>query len=134
MSVIKVIDNEFAKVNYYSEAGIIHHEWKKFCFGEDFRKLMLMSTNFLKEHKGTKWLSDDRNFSVMTPEDKKWGQDVWWPETKKAGWRFWAIVLPEKAIGKMSIKQLIQEYSAGGITAQVFDDTDKAMDWLEMQR
>ncbi len=134
MQVNTVVDNEFAKVTYYPEKGIIHHEWKKFCFGENFQKLMLTSTNYLKSHKGNKWLSDDRNFAVMTPEDAKWGREIWWPETKKAGWKYWAIVLPEKTVGKMNIQSLIKEYSAGGITAQVFEDTEKAMRWLESQK
>lgn len=129
----RVVDNEFAVVTYYPEKGIIHHAWKKFCFGENFQKLMLTSTQCLKEHKGTKWLSDDRNFSVMTQEDTLWGQQVWWPETKAAGWKFWAIILPTKTVGKINIQSLIDEYSAGGITAQVFEDTDQAMKWLEAQ-
>ncbi len=134
MKVDNVIDNEFARIVYYPELGIIHHEWKKFCSGSNFQELMLTSTNYLKEHNGTKWLSDDSNFSVMAQEDKKWGQEIWWPKTKNAGWKYWAIVLPEKVIGKLSIKALIDEYSKGGITAQVFDNTNQALKWLESQK
>ncbi|HOF86398.1 MAG TPA: hypothetical protein PLP41_11880 [Treponemataceae bacterium] len=133
MAETLVLDNEFAKVTYDEKSGIIHHEWKKFCFGENFQKLMMNSTQYLKAHKGNKWLSDDRNFSVMTEEDTKWGREVWWPETKSAGWKYWAILLPTKTVGKINIKGLIQEYSAGGITAQVFESVEEAKKWLEAQ-
>lgn len=51
-----VTDNDYAKVLYYPEKGIVHHQWKKFCFGKTFQDIMMASTNCLKTHKGTKWL------------------------------------------------------------------------------
>ncbi len=57
MSTLIVTDNEFATVRYYTESGILHHEWKKYCHGKVFRDIMLASTRCLKENKGTKWLS-----------------------------------------------------------------------------
>lgn len=128
-----VTDNEYAKVLFYPEKGILHHQWKKFCYGPTFQNIMLTSTNYLKTKRASKWLSDDTNFSVLSPEDTKWGQEIWFPETKKAGWKHWAIIMPIKQVGKMNIKGLIDEYKAAGINTQVFDNVDDALKWLTAQ-
>jgi hypothetical protein len=133
MATETVVKNEFATILYYPEKGIVHHEWHKACFGKGFQEIMLAATNHLKKNKGTKWLSDDRNFTVLSPEDTKWGQEVWFPETKKAGWKYWAILLPVKQVGQMNIKRLIAEYKAAGVTAQIFENPEEAMKWLESQ-
>lgn len=128
-----VTDNDYAKVLYYPEKGIVHHQWKKFCFGKTFQDIMMASTNCLKTRKGTKWLSDDTNFSVLSQEDTIWGQQTWFPETIAAGWKHWAIILPVKQVGKMNIKKLIAEYNGAGINTNVFENVDDAMKWLEAQ-
>lgn len=128
-----VIDNEFATILYYPEKGIVHHQWRKFCSGKVFQEIMLTATDYLGAHKGTKWLSDDRNYSVLTEEDSIWGRKVWFPRTIHAGWKHWAMVLPEKQIGAMSMSNIIEQYRAAGINAKVFGSIPEAMAWLESQ-
>lgn len=133
MSTLIVTDNEFATVRYYTESGIIHHEWKKYCHGKVFREIMLAATRCLKENKGTKWLSDDRNYQSLTEEDSIWGQKIWFMETIAAGWKHWAIIFPERQMGKISLSVMFSEYRAAGINAQAFDSVAEAMTWLEAQ-
>jgi len=133
MTTITVIDNEFACVRYYPETRIIHHEWKQFCSGKPFQDIMLTATRHLRDNRGTKWLSDDTNYFVLTEEDSLWGQKIWFYETIAAGWKHWAIILPTLQIGKMSISDLVTEYRAAGINSKIFDNVPEAMIWLEAQ-
>ena len=133
MTTITVTDNEFALVRYYTETGIVHHEWKQFCSGTPFQDIMLTSTRCLRDNGGTKWLSDDTNYFVLTGEDSIWGQKVWFYETIAAGWKHWAIILPTLQIGKMSITEMVTQYRAAGINAKIFDNVPEAMTWLEAQ-
>ena len=48
-----------------------------------------------------------------------------------AGWKYWAIVMPDKIVGKMNMKRFIEDYSEKGLTIDIFSDPDEALAWLE---
>jgi hypothetical protein len=37
---------------------------------------------------------------------------VWQPKILKAGWKYWAIVLPEQALGQMRMSVMAMEYQS----------------------
>ncbi len=131
MSAISVLENEYASVWYHPEAGIVHHQFHKFIFGDAFRTVLSTGAEVMKKNGARKWLSDDRNNSALPQEDADWGQTTWTPQVLAAGWKYWAVVLPEKAVGQMNMKRFIDDYSGRGVKVQVFSDPDQALKWLE---
>jgi hypothetical protein len=88
----------------------------------------------MEKYGAQKWLSDDRKNSALTKEDQEWSDVHWRPRVIKAGYKHWAIVLPEKLIGELNLKRIIREKYAGtGVTVQLFNDPEEAMKWLERQ-
>jgi hypothetical protein len=128
------LDNEFITIWYHADKGIVHHEWHKFMQGKSLRQALLTGTELLKKNKGTKWLSDDRNYPLLTSEDSLWVDAIWFPKTVKAGWKHWAIVMPHKPVGQINLNQIVKRIAAAGINAQMFTDLDEAMKWLEEQK
>ena len=133
MSRITIVDNEFASSWCYPEEGIIHHQFHKFTFAEEFRNVMTKDAEAFEKYGCDKWLSDDRNIGVLHPDDKAWGDENWLPRVMKAGWKYWALLLPEKAIGQLSLNQLVEEFSELGIIVKIFSDPDEALEWLGSQ-
>lgn len=131
MSRIMVFDSEYATLWLHPEKKIVEHKFKKFLYGKELRDLLLKGTELMEEKKANKWLSDDRNNNAITPEDDAWGKAEWFPRTMKAGWKYWAIVLPRRVVGQMNMKERIAIYAQAGLTAQVFDNPAKALAWLE---
>ena len=74
---------------------------------------------------------DDRDFNALSPKDREWGMTDWNPRTVKAGWKYWAVVMPKTIVGEMSTRLLIETFSELGVEVQAFADTDEAMRWLE---
>jgi hypothetical protein len=109
----------------------VHHQIRKFIYGEEFHKLLLAGTDAMKENHAQKWLSDDRSNTAMKKEDMDWGAANWFPQTVAAGWKYWAVVQPEKIIAQMDMVNLAKQYAAMGIVAMFFNDADVAMKWLE---
>jgi hypothetical protein len=128
-----VIDNEYASLWVYESQGIVHHQFKKFISGENFRSVLSTGLKELTTRRAKKWLSDDRSNGALKPEDEEWAQGVWFPKTVAAGWKYWAIIPPEKVVGKMNIQRFIQTFAKAGITAQVFPDPTDALKWLVEQ-
>ncbi len=100
-------------------------------FGDSFKNVLDRGYEVLKANNATKWLSDDRGNSALRTEDAGWAQKEWFPRVAAAGWKFWAIVLPQNIVGKMNMRQFIAQYAEAGITVQVFTDPDEALKWLE---
>ncbi len=130
---ITAYENEYATMWYYPDKKIVHHQVKKFIFGQTFYDFILTGTELIKKHKARKWLSDDRLVPVLKTEDIEWGATHWFPQTVAAGWKYWAIVEPQHAMGHMNLEDLKERYSKGGITAQFFTSVEAAMKWLEEQ-
>lgn len=129
----KVLDNEFVTITVYPEKKIVHHQFHKFIYGDAFRNAMMSAADAFVKNNCTKWLSDDRGNSAVKSEDLAWAKQNWEPKVLKAGWKHWALVLPEKVVGQLSMKQIIADYNALGLNVKTFTDPQSAMGWLEKQ-
>jgi hypothetical protein len=129
-----LMEKEYGMVKVHPEKGIVHHVVKGFIQGDDFKELLLTGSKAFREHKCTKWLSDDRKSTALRKEDIEWGQQVWEPEIMKAGWKYWALVLPEAIFGQMNMKELVKRYESQGVTVKAFTDPEEAMTWLSAQQ
>ena len=126
-----ISDTEYATLWYYPESRIVRHKWKKFIHGDEFRNVLENGLEIFKKESANKWLSDDRENSALPTEDVDWAKNDWFPRVFGAGWKYWAIVLPEKVVGQMNMQRFIEPYSEVGLTVQVFDDPEEAQKWLE---
>jgi hypothetical protein len=132
-TTLTIIDNPFVTLWFHPEIGVVHHQIHQFISGSMFREFLLAGTDVLIKNKATKWLSDDRANAVLRPEDVDWSHHHWFPKTALAGWKYWAIVRPEKTVGQVTMKGLADEYGKYGITSKSFANPDDAMLWLASQ-
>jgi len=128
-----IINNPFVTLWYHPEKRIVHHQIHKFIAGQPFRELLMKGTELLKNNQAQKWLSDDRSNSALRQDDIEWSETDWAPATAKAGWKYWAIVQPEKVLGQVALERLSAKYARLGVNAKVFSDPNAAMAWLEKQ-
>lgn len=126
-----ILDTDYATLWYHPDNKIVHHQFHKFIYGQEFRQILEKGLEIFKQHDAQKWLSDDRLNSTLTAEDSEWGQKDWFPRVFEAGWKYWAIVMPDKIVGKMNMQRFIDAYSTQGLTINIFDDADEALKWLE---
>ncbi|HLY24761.1 MAG TPA: hypothetical protein VKQ72_00385 [Aggregatilineales bacterium] len=131
MSTTTIIDNESVTLWYHTDKKIVHHQFHKAIYGDDFRELLNKGLEIFKKNGAGKWLSDDRKNSTLPASDTEWAQKDWFPRVFQAGWKYWAIVLPDKVFGKMNMQQFINAYAKQGLTIEVFGDPDEALKWLE---
>ena len=125
-----IFEDEYASLWYYPDIKIIHHKFHKFIYGDHFRTLLTKGADVFEQEGCIKWLSDDRNNSALPSEDAKWAIGNWNPRVLGAGWRYWAMILPDKSVGKLNMKRLITNYEMIGVQVELFEDTDSALDWL----
>lgn len=133
MTRLTLLENDVASLWWYPDEKIIHHQFRAFTCGEQFCGVLEKGLEAFREYGASKWLSDDRGHCVVTDEDTEWVIQSWSPRVIAAGWKHWAVVVPAKVVGQMSMRRWIKRFEAMGITVQAFTDPDEAMAWLERQ-
>ncbi len=128
-----LIDNAVASLWYYPDSKIIHHKFKKFVYGEHFQNILATGAEYFEKEGCKKWLSDDRNSSALRKADLEWGGNHWKQRIIKAGWKYWAIMMPDLEVGKLTMKTLINDYRELGVTVELFNDVELAYNWLVEQ-
>jgi hypothetical protein len=101
----------------------------KYCHGEPFRAALSAGTQAMQQQRAVAWLSDDRRNGSVPHHDEEWAA-TWFQQTKAAGWQYWAMVLPERAVGKLNVKRLIESCRKRGIEAQTFQEPGPGLAWL----
>jgi hypothetical protein len=125
------IDNDFCRLEHIAEHKVVHHQVKKFIFGQALRDLLMAGCKLMEERRATKWLSDDSKNGAIPADDAEWATTVWFPKVKAAGWKYWAIVPPTKAIGQMSLTRFAELYGGHGVEVKAFANADEALAWLK---
>jgi hypothetical protein len=126
-----VLDTEYATLWYYPEAKIVHHQFHKFIYGQEFRDVLEKGLEVFQKNGATKWLADDRKNSALPTDDLKWSMDDWFFRAFKSGWKYWAIIMPDKIAGQLTMNRIMKRNIDEGLNIQVFDDVDEALKWLE---
>jgi hypothetical protein len=131
----KLLILETARISLwcYPQQGIIHHVMHLPTHGDALFRALQMGTEAMRTHGATKWLSDDRLNGPLPAEDIERGNTEWFPGMKKAGWKHWALVQPERLGGQVHMSRVVESYQAHGVQTAVFDDPDAAMTWLQSQ-
>jgi hypothetical protein len=127
-------DSEWVTVWYHPNAKVVHHRFHKALRGEAFRSALLAGTAVLLQHGAQKWLSDDRLVFILPQEDQEWAKNEWFPQTLKAGWKYWAIAKSEKAVVDLYLRRLAASYSAAGVRTELFTTPDEGLQWLATQK
>ncbi|MES9926492.1 MAG: hypothetical protein ABW158_00105 [Candidatus Thiodiazotropha sp. 6PDIVS] len=88
----------------------------------------------MKRHGAQKWLSDDRLNSVLDPDDLAWSEEYWRPFAIAAGWKYWAVLPPAKARGKIHMERITNNVdSHTKVLVEIFTGFDLAWEWLVKQ-
>ncbi len=128
-----VLDADSATVWVYPTKKVIHHKFKRYTYGDDLKAVLLKGLETLEKYQCDKWLSDDRANSALSSEDNEWSVKVWAPEAAKGGWKHWALILPEKILGKMYMKRVVDEFARLGIVVEFFSTPEEGLEWLDAQ-
>jgi hypothetical protein len=131
VAVITIIDDEKRSLLFHADSRVVHHTMKGPVFGDDFRDLLARGAECLEQNHAAKWLSDDRKNGPIGPEDSAWGETIWGPRVLKAGFRFWAIVVPASAVGSLQMHRFANMYRERGVLVEIFSELEPAWAWLK---
>jgi hypothetical protein len=134
MSKIVLMDNEYITIECPPDKKLIAHVIHK-PMGEEQIQLLKDALNAgtaaLGEYRATKWLSDDRKNGPLPPEMVHWGNTDWNPRTMQAGWKYWAVVVPQEIAAAGTLRPVIEMLYDLGLRMRVFTNIEEATAWLD---
>ncbi len=133
MNTKTIIDNQHVKLFYHPDTKIVHHRYEATIGGKVLQEALNTGVELLKKYGAVKWLSDNRAISAHTDEEAEWVNTVWLPNAIAAGWKFWALVVPDSVIGRMNMNEFVQTFYEMNVRIMVTTDPDEAMGWLKKQ-
>ncbi len=123
-------ESPYMSVWIHPRDGVVEHVIHRYVYGKRLREGLLAGTEAMANHGASKWLSDDRKNGALPRADAQWGKEIWFPRTLKAGWKYWALIVPKSAAGESSVKRLLEDYAKAGLIASVFTEPADGMAWL----
>jgi hypothetical protein len=131
---IALLESTYACLWYYPDTRIIHHKFLQPISDDVFREVLTTGLSLLQEQGAEKWLSDDRNNSILSAEVSAWSQEYWLPRALEAGWKYWAMLPPIRTRAKLNVTRLVDFVSQSkGVITRLFTDPNAAREWLAQQ-
>jgi hypothetical protein len=133
MSKISLYNTEYITVEYWTDKRFIYHTIHQPMSTHlpIFKEALDAGTEALQKHKLCKWLSDDRKNDQLTPEGTAWAFGDWQPRTMKAGWKYWASVVPQDLVAAGTLTEVIDQLFELGLRMLLFTNVADAIAWLD---
>lgn len=125
-----IIDNDYVKLFYHTDTGVVHHVLGENMRSEDLHEVLNTGIDVLVAEGAFKWLSDNRGFQETSEEDTNWINTNWLPRAVEAGWKYWALVVPQTVKARINMQEFVQTFFEKGVRIMVFTEPDEAMEWL----
>ena len=138
-SPLTLVQREDAAHFYWHAGhGYLLARWQSvFCRGEKLKRAYQACIDATRAHPGAPWLADCRVMPVIDPADQDWIARWYFPELIRAGARYQAAVLPEKAVTRVSTAKAVEGLSSQfQITVhRTFEEAEAAvLAWLEKRK
>lgn len=130
MQSIIIGDNDYLTMQYYPDEKIFHHTIHRELTDAEFREILEAGLEVFKKYGAGKWLADNRKMGIISAENTKWIDEDWTPRSKAAGWKYWAMVVPDDMMARMNITYYVDFYYERGIRIMVFSELEEAHGWL----
>ncbi|HEX6244309.1 MAG TPA: hypothetical protein VFZ61_25505 [Polyangiales bacterium] len=125
---------------FLPEIPCVLQTWHGHASSPEFRDATLRVLQFLKERQRefprVEFLVDGRKLGALVAEDMEWAAKVADPQLYAVGMRRIAFVLPERAVGRTSVRSYQTAASRGPermLISETFRDVVSAKRWLKQQ-
>lgn len=133
MTVNVIFENEHGTVRFDTKGHYVYHTFHGPIGGKPFQEILNTGLDTLAANKAIKWLSDDRKNAEFSPEDVEFAVADWGPRAAAAGWKFWALVVPEDIAARASMQDIVTVFYQLGVRVMIFTDVPSAQEWLLKQ-
>jgi hypothetical protein len=119
-----------AIVKWDAEARAVHTEWHGWANPTEFKAVLEAGLSAMKEHRGSRGLSDTRLQKAIQQSDQEWIDRDWFPRAMGAGLKRVAIVVAQSVLVQMNIERVLKTAPTAKLEVEHFGTVDAARTWL----
>jgi SpoIIAA-like len=120
-----------AVVKWDADSQAVHTEWHGWANPTEFKAVLEAGLAAMKEHGGSRGLSDTRLHKAIQQSDQEWIDRDWFPRAMDAGLKRVAIVVAQSALVQMNIERVLKTPGAK-LDVEHFATVDAARTWLRL--
>lgn len=126
-----VFENEFSRLSYEEDLKILTITWynKKLSF-EEYQRPFKLALEFMTKKPVENYISDIRNQGIVSPDFRKWLQEVAMPEAAKAGLKRVVGVANVNVFKQYYINNVFQSAKKFGLPFKMFNTIEEAKKWF----
>jgi hypothetical protein len=119
-----------AVVKWDAELKIVQVVWHGWADPVEFAAITEAGLRALSEHHGSRWLADCRDMKAVQQSDQDWLNDDWFPRALAAGLRRMAVVLPQRGLVTMNLKDILNRVPVNRLDVDFFVTVAEATKWI----
>ena len=108
-----ILDTDYAEVSHESE----------FKLGK--------IREYAKNHEAQNFLSDIREQSVVSPENRKWFEEIMIPQAIDVGLKRAAVIFDGNVFKKYYLNMIIKVTNKFGLPLKIFNSEEEAIEWFK---
>ncbi|NJN25147.1 MAG: hypothetical protein HC819_03780 [Cyclobacteriaceae bacterium] len=126
--ILKETNYAIISINQEKSIGII--KWMGKCTSEKYREAFLFLLDNQKIYGLKRFLSDVRDQGIISPDDRKWFENVALPKSIELGLKAAAVIFIGNVFKKYYLNVIIQATNKFNLPVKLFIDQESAEDWL----
>lgn len=125
-----VLDEHYALVTFFEEEKMGVIEWRAKCTSDEYKNAFNILLEMQKTKPIIRYISDIRNQSIISPNDRKWFETDALPRAIQQGLKAAAVVFDGNAFKKYYINVILKATNRFGLPMKMFNEQDEAKAWL----
>ena len=123
--------SDVVEIHWDAGARAVVLAWTGFAKGDAFKEGLEKGLELVKAKRATRWVGDVRKLGPVKLDDQEWVNTNWFPRLLGAGLTHMAIVMPEKAITKMSVGRIMQKVEGTNLVTVNVATPDEGLAWVK---
>lgn len=124
-------DTDYAEISYDKELEMGKIVWKGKATTEEYQHAFIIVLDNAKKNPTTNFLSDIRNQSVVSPENRKWFETEMLPAAIEEGLKRAAVVFDGNVFKKYYLNMIIKVSNKFGMPLKMFNSEEQAVEWFK---
>jgi len=130
-----IADLEYAHIKNYAEDKVVEIQWKSVTklSLEEYQNALTLALDFQTENpnKVDFYLSDIREQKILSPDFRKWFQEVAIPRALKNNLKAGAVIFDGNVFKKYYLNNIMNSTKKFGIPFKFFNTREDAIIWLK---
>ena len=126
-----VFDSKAVTIYWNQPDQYLHVEWKGYAASSEYLAILQKQVDLTKEKKAAKIIYDLRKMGVVSAQDQKYTNEVYFPLVAASGSKYAGIIIPENIFGQASVHNILGNKNEKLFTAKLFSNTNDAISWLK---